>query len=133
MQNEELFRTSFFGGYNKEDVLKYIQAVENNIQSIKNSYQKEIEELKKENERLKSLLQEEGKEMLEHAFDFLEAAFGDSQEMVIFLTGLNSAEDAVAFLQTCDCERYRRYNQSLLFRESDRRLRGEIDRLLAET
>ena len=78
-------------------------------------------------------LQEEGKEMLEHAFDFLEAAFGDSQEMVIFLTGLNSAEDAVAFLQTCDCERYRRYNQSLLFRESDRRLRGEIDRLLAET
>ena len=64
MQNEELFRTSFFGGYNKEDVLKYIQAVENNIQSIKNSYQKEIEELKKENERLKSLLQEEGKEEL---------------------------------------------------------------------
>ncbi|HIR25480.1 MAG TPA: hypothetical protein IAB34_08250 [Candidatus Egerieimonas faecigallinarum] len=64
MQNDELFRTSFFGGYNKEDVLKYIQAVENNIQSIKNSYQKEIEELKKENERLKSLLQEEGKEEL---------------------------------------------------------------------
>lgn len=25
-------------------------------------------------------------EMLEHAFDFLEAAFGDSQEMVIFVT-----------------------------------------------
>ena len=26
MQNDELFRTSFFGGYNKEDVLKYIQS-----------------------------------------------------------------------------------------------------------
>lgn len=61
MQNEELFRTSFFGGYNKEDVMKYIQAIENNVQSIKNSCQKEMEELKQENEKLKLLLQEEGK------------------------------------------------------------------------
>ena len=28
--------------------------------------------------------------MLEHAFDFMEAAFGDSQEMVMFVTELNS-------------------------------------------
>ena len=66
---------------------------------------------------------------LEHAFDFLEAAFGDSQEMVIFLTGLNMSEAAVAFLQTTDCERYERYNKRLLFSESDREIRDEIARL----
>ena len=77
-------------------------------------------------------LQAAGGQALEHAFDFLEAAFGNSQEMVVFLTGLNSSADAVAFLQTYDCERYRRYNQSLLFQESDRELRKEIDRLSTE-
>ncbi len=73
--------------------------------------------------------QESGSGALEHAFDFLEAAFGDSQEMVIFLTGLNMSEAAVAFLQTTDCERYERYNKRLLFSESDREIREEIARL----
>ena len=73
--------------------------------------------------------QESGSAVLEHAFDFLEAAFGDSQEMVIFLTGLNMSEAAVAFLQTTDCERYERYNKRLLFNESDREIRDEIARL----
>ena len=73
--------------------------------------------------------QEAGSGCLEHAFDFLEAAFGDSQEMVIFLTGLNMSEAAVAFLQTTECERYERYNKRLLFNESDREIRDEIARL----
>lgn len=85
----------------------------------------------KERERYEEL-QAAGSEMLEHAFDFLEAAFGDSQEMVVFLTGLNSSGDAAAFLKSCSCERYHRYNRSLLFQESDRELRKEIERLTAK-
>lgn len=77
-------------------------------------------------------LQEEAGRMLEYAFDFLEAAFGNSQELVIFLTGLNRSEDAAAFLRSCECERYHQYNRSLLFRESDRELRREIERLTTE-
>ena len=84
-----------------------------------------------ERERYEELQAAAG-EMLEHAFDFLEAAFGNSQEMVVFLTGLNASGDAVAFLQSWDCERYHRYNQSLLFQESDRELRKEIERLTTE-
>ena len=78
---------------------------------------------------LDQTMQESGSAVLEHAFDFLETAFGDSQEMVIFLTGLNMSEAAVAFLQTTDCERYERYNKRLLFNESDREIRDEIARL----
>ena len=65
-------------------------------------------------------------EMLEHAFDFMEAAFGDSQEMVIFVTELNTNEYCVRFLQDYDCDRYYQYNKRLLFDDEEQRLRARI-------
>lgn len=52
---------------------------------------------------------------LEHGFDFMEAAFGDSQEMVIFVTELNTNPFAMHFLKEYECERYFEYNRNLLF------------------
>lgn len=67
-------------------------------------------------------------DMLEHAFDFMEAAFGESQEMVLFVTELNTNYYSVHFLAENSCERYYRYNKSLLFEdreaEMNRRLQG---------
>lgn len=74
-------------------------------------------------------LQAEAGSRLEAAFDFLEAAFGNSQELVIFLTELNSSRAAVAFLQEYDCERYDRYNQQLLFRNVDGEILAQIEAL----
>lgn len=65
-----------------------------------------------------------GSSMLEHAFDFMEAAFGDSQEMVIFVTQLNTNYYCVRFLKDYECERYYQYNKKLLFEERA----GEITR-----
>ena len=65
-------------------------------------------------------------EMLENAFDFLESAFGDSQEMVIFVTELNTNEYCVRFLQEYECERYYQYNKRLLFDDEEQRLRARI-------
>ena len=73
--------------------------------------------------------EQEASETLEYAFDFLEAAFGDSQEMVVFLTGLNTTQEATVFLQNYSCERYERYNKSLLYRQSDQEIVKEIERL----
>lgn len=53
--------------------------------------------------------------MLECGFDFMEAAFGDSQEMVIFITELNSNSFCVQFLREYECERYYEYNRKLMF------------------
>ena len=64
---------------------------------------------------------------LEHAFDFMEAAFGNGQEMVIFVTELNGAEASVAFLEQYDCERYYHYNKELLFDEQEKALRGLLE------
>ena len=59
-------------------------------------------------------------QMLEHGFDFMEAAFGDGQEMVIFLTELNGNAYCAGFLKEYDCERYYEYNKRLLFDEEEK-------------
>ena len=66
--------------------------------------------------------QKDALQIVEYIFDFLEGAFGNSQEMVIFITELNSNPYTVSFLQECECERYYRYNKELLFDEKRKKL-----------
>lgn len=66
--------------------------------------------------------------MLEHGFDFMEAAFGSGQEMVIFLTELNSNYYCAAFLKEYDCQRYYEYNKQLLFDEEEQLIRQQLRR-----
>lgn len=67
--------------------------------------------------------------MLEHAFDFIEAAFGSGQETVIFVTNLNTDYYCIRFLQQYDCERYYRYNKELLFEERSRSIETRLKEL----
>ena len=64
--------------------------------------------------------------MLEYAFDFMEAAFGGGQELVVFITELNTSQPALHHLQQYSCERYYRYNQTLLCHETTRVLLERI-------
>ncbi len=83
-------------------------------------------------QRIKELFEQEAKafeaqcqnasKVVEYVFDFLEGAFGNSQEMVMFITELNSNPDSVSFLQENDCERYYYYNKELLFDEKRKNL-----------
>lgn len=57
---------------------------------------------------------------LEAAFDFMERAFADSQEMVMFLTSLNTGFYSVWFLGEYSCKRYYEYNKTLLFDELEK-------------
>ena len=66
---------------------------------------------------------------MEYAFDFMEAAFYNSQEMVMFVSGINTDFYCVRFLETYECERYVRYNKELLFEDRDRELRRRIQEL----
>lgn len=66
---------------------------------------------------------------LEHAFDFMEAAFGESQEMVVFITELTVNFFSAKFLNEYECERYYRYNKGLLFGERQRGILKEIDEI----
>lgn len=66
---------------------------------------------------------------LEHAFDFLEASFGDGQEMVIFITELNRNYFSVKYLEEYECERYYQYNQRLLFSRQEDMIAKRIENL----
>ena len=71
--------------------------------------------------------QELALQTLEYAFDFLEGAFGTGQELVMFITELNSGYYSVRFLQNGGCERYYRYNRELLFDEKRRKLLERLE------
>ena len=62
---------------------------------------------------------------LEAAFDFMEQAFEDGQEMVVFVNELALGPDSAPFLAENECERFEQYSEKLL-------LHGGEDELLAE-
>ena len=66
---------------------------------------------------------------LERAFDFLEAAFGSGQELVVFVTELNASPACLRFLKEYHCPRYFQYNKSLLFEDQEQQMREQINQL----
>ena len=70
---------------------------------------------------------DETEEALDHVFDFLEAAFGDSQEMVVFVTDLNTNAYSIQYLKENDCPKYYRYNKRLLFDEQREEILSQMD------
>ena len=56
-------------------------------------------------------------ENLECAFDFMERAFGESQEMVVFITELTVNFYGAKFLTENECGRFYKYNKGLLANE----------------
>ena len=66
---------------------------------------------------------------LEHAFDFMEDAFGDSQEMVSFVTELNTNYYSIQFLRENDCDKYYQYNKKLLFDKQQEEILSEMDEI----
>ena len=68
-------------------------------------------------------------QMLNYAFDFMERTFGDSQEMVIFLTELNTNYYAVWYVDQNGCDRYYQYNKSLLFSERQKGIMQELNEI----
>lgn len=66
---------------------------------------------------------------LTHAFEFMEQAFGESQEMVVFVTELNVNYFSVWYLQENQCDKYFQYNKGLLFDEQQQSILSELDEL----
>ena len=63
---------------------------------------------------------------LEAAFDFMEQAFAESQEMVVFVTELTLSPAAHAFIAENGCERYFQYNKDLLLDHRKAALQQEL-------
>ena len=72
-------------------------------------------------------LADRGNAHLSAAFDFMEQTFGESQEMIIFITELNTSRPAVDFIRENGCERYYKYNEGLLFSSGRDKVLQEIN------
>lgn len=66
---------------------------------------------------------------LQNVFDFLEEAFGESQEMVAFITELNANYYSIWFIQENGSDQYYRHNRGLLFDERQKMLVGQMDEM----
>lgn len=66
---------------------------------------------------------------LECAFEFMEQAFGESQEMVVFVTELNVNYYSVQFIKENGCDKYYQYNKGLLFDEQQEQILKEMDEI----
>ena len=86
------------------------------------------EEFKKEPERLEQQIEDTSK-ALDNAFDFMEEAFGQSQEMVVFVTELNVNYYSVWFIKENGCDKYYQYNKGLLFDEQQEQILAEMNEL----
>ena len=63
---------------------------------------------------------------LEAAFDFMEQAFAESQEMVVFVTELTLNPASHAFITENGCDRYFQYNKDLLLDHRKAALQQEL-------
>ena len=90
-------------------------------EKVKEAFSGEADGLEKQTETVSQTLQ--------NVFDFMEAAFYNSQEMVIFVSGINTDYSCVRFLETYECERYIRYNKDLLFEDAGAQIRKRIEEL----
>ena len=102
------------GGLEKEEIQEPWEFVREKFAGLSDGY----EEMEKECGR-----------KLERAFDFLEAAFGSGQELVVFVTELNASPSCLRFLKEYHCPRYFQYNKSLLFEDQEQQMREQINQL----
>ena len=67
--------------------------------------------------------------MLEHAFDFLTKTFGKSQEMVVFVTELNTNFFCTWFIGQNGSKAYTRCNKELMIGKQKQELMGDIKKI----
>ena len=87
------------------------------FEKIKEYFQNEHQEREQEAQKLL--------DQTEKAFQFLEEAFGDSQEMVLFVSGLTQDDRVMDFLTVHESPMYLKWSEKRLYRQEEERLLEE--------
>ncbi len=66
---------------------------------------------------------------LANAFAFIEDAFGDKQEMLVFVTELTSRTDSARYIAQYGSDSYYRHNENMILSERQRELRHRVEEL----
>lgn len=114
---------------NEEKLLKRIISDLKNLNDILLSQNNDFDSakrwfVKKEENRQAEINNVSSK--LTNAFAFLDAAFGQGQEIVLFLSELSASTAAVKFINDCGNEAYYKYNKLLLLNEQRQDVLSEL-------
>ena len=113
---------------NEEKVfIRTVNFFENEI-SEKATYEKAKTAFAEEADSLETQT-EYASQTLQNVFDFMEAAFGDSQEMVAFITELNANYYSLWFIRENGSDQYYRHNKGLLFDNRQKQILGQMEEL----
>lgn len=119
----------------KERVVHTLETYWKHLKEHRLSGEAGFEEIKKlfakETENREVLI-ENAARALDAAFDFMEDAFGEGQEMVVFITELNTNFYSVQFLKDNDCDKYYKYNKGLLLDERQKEILDQMDEIESE-
>lgn len=119
----------------KERVVHTLETYWKHLKEHRLSGEAGFEEIKKlfakETENREALI-ENAARALDAAFDFMEDAFGEGQEMVVFITELNTNFYSIQFLKDNDCDKYYKYNKGLLLDERQKEILDQMDEIESE-
>ena len=97
------------------------QSEQDIYEKVKQAFSAEADALEEQTEAAAQTLQS--------VFDFMEAAFGDSQEMVAFITELNANFYSIWFIRENGSDQYYRHNKGLLFDDRQKLILGKMEEL----
>ena len=92
----------------------------------KNAFDGVREEFYRRTDARQALIDKISRE-LDNAYDFLEAAFGQGQELVLFTAELAAGYYSAWFIDENGCDRFYMYNKGLLFSQRHREISAEIE------
>lgn len=132
-EHDRLRKAEQLGRREEEIYRKVLHTLESYGQTVRKGHlpQEEVfgrvkEEFQKETGMREEAAARAGK-ALDYAFDFMEDAFGDSQEMVAFIAELNTNYYSIQYLKEYGCDKYYRYNKRLLFDEQHEDIMSRLD------
>ncbi|MBQ5754349.1 MAG: ATPase, partial [Oscillospiraceae bacterium] len=111
--------TAILRSYQKELAGEPLLVGDGSFELVQEEFAKQVDK--------RETISEEASAALEHAFDFMEKAFDEGQEMLVFITELAMGPYSNAFITENGCERYYKYNKNLLL---DSR-RAELNRQIS--
>lgn len=106
------------------------QRLERSVPKMGQDARESFEEARKHFDEYREQMEQQRKvweKKLEYAFDFMEEAFGEGEEMVIFVTELTMSQESVLFLADAPCGRYMKYSEKLLVGTRKRALLSELE------
>ena len=110
----------------RQFLMKLAEKNQDSIDGQKNEFEKVRELFGGETEKL-DVQTEHTAQVLENVFHFMEDAFGDSQEMVAFITELNANYYSLWFIRENGSDLYYRYNKGLLFDQRQQEIERQMD------